>query len=305
MRDPSSDSETLELTYPLRAAVRLTGLSPELLRAWERRHGVVTPVRTAGGTRRYRASDLERLRRIKGAVDAGHRISKVARLTDAELERFAGESNEELEAPVFKILATLGRLEGVELQRLLSAQLSTLGPIRFVRDIALPLVIEIGEQWADGRLSIASEHLATSVLRSLLGSALQPTRASLAGPRIVFATPAGEPHELGLLMAALTAQGAGANPLYLGAELPIDDLVHAVKESDASVLALGLVTLPAGQASHMVNELRERLGADVKLWLGGAGAADVTAPPGVERLASLEDLEERVVIHATPKDLPR
>ena len=72
-------SEPVELTYPLRTATRLTGLSPEVLRARERRYGVVQPLRTSGGTRRYRAADLERLRLVKAAVDAGHRVGEVAK----------------------------------------------------------------------------------------------------------------------------------------------------------------------------------------------------------------------------------
>ena len=84
-----TNSDDAETTYPLRAAARLTGLSPDLLRAWESRYGVVKPLRTAGGTRRYRASELERLRLVKAAVDAGDRISVVARLDPVELARRA------------------------------------------------------------------------------------------------------------------------------------------------------------------------------------------------------------------------
>src|SRR5688572_16347090 len=74
-------------TYPLHAVVRMTGLSPEILRAWERRYRAIEPLRTPGGTRRYRAADVERLRLLKAAVAAGFRIGKVARLSAAELAR--------------------------------------------------------------------------------------------------------------------------------------------------------------------------------------------------------------------------
>jgi len=185
------ESEALELTYPLRAAARLTGLSPELLRAWERRHRVVEPLRTPGGTRRYSAADLERLRLVKAAVDAGHRIGEVAHLEPDELKRRSGIAGAHSEGRLNEILSALGRFDGAESQRLLSSQLSALGPSRFSRELAFPMVHEIGERWADGQIGIAQEHLASSVLRSLLGSALQPTAASLLGPRIVFATPTG------------------------------------------------------------------------------------------------------------------
>lgn len=289
-------SEAAEQTYPLRTAARLTGLSPELLRAWERRHRVVEPLRTPGGTRRYSAADLERLRLVKAAVDAGHRIGEIASLEPAELKRRSAVAELRSEGRLDEILSSLENLDAAASQRLLSLQLSTLGPARFSREVALPLVREIGERWANGRMGIAREHLASGVLRSLLGSALQPTATSLLGPGIVFATPTGERHELGLLMAALTAVGAGANPLYLGTELPVDELLGAVEDTDAAALALSLVTVPSAQAARSVSALREGLASEVHLWLGGAGARDIELPRGVEHIESLEDLEQRVIL---------
>jgi DNA-binding transcriptional MerR regulator len=286
----------VEKTYPLRAAARLTGLSPELLRAWERRYGVVEPLRTAGGTRRYRASDLERLRLVKAAVDAGHRIGRVAQLDSAELERQAVPADAPSRPGLGPVLAVLQRLDAEETQRLLSLQLAAVGPIRFAREFAIPLMHEVGERWADQRISIAAEHLATGVLRSMLGSALMPTAASRLGPRIVFATPTGERHELGLQSAALTAMGAGAYPIYLGAELPVEELLRATEAANAEVLALSLVTLPADQAGRTLAAVRGGLSDEVQVWIGGAGAAGVARPDGVEWLATLGDLEQQVTL---------
>lgn len=288
--------DPVELNYPLRTAARLTGLSPELLRAWERRYGVVEPHRTPGGTRRYSAADLERLRLVKAAVDAGNRISQVARLELAELKRVSAGAEARPAGRLDEILAALDHFDGGEVQRLLSLQVSALGAVRFAREIALPLVHEIGERWANGQIGIASEHLATSVLRSLLGSALTPTASSLLGPRIVFATPTGERHELGLLMAALTALGAGANPVYLGVELPVEDLLSAVEGADAAALALSLVTIPTAQSTRTVSALRGGLVDEVHLWVGGAGASDIDLPNTVEHIESLENLEQRVAL---------
>jgi DNA-binding transcriptional MerR regulator len=296
---PALKTDPVELTYPLRTVARLTGLSPEVIRAWERRYGAVSPLRTAGGTRRYSAADLERLRLLKAAVDAGHRVSDVAQLGIAELRRRSLLAEVPTAGNLRPLLEALESLDGAETQRLLSIQLSALGPARFAREIALPLVQEVGARWAGGRMGIASEHLATSVLRNLFGAALQPTVSSLLGPRIVFATPSGEPHELGLLMATLTALGAGANPLYLGVELPVADLVEVVEATGAAALALGIVTLPTAQAKRIVAALRRALPPEVRLWLGGSGAAELELPDGVEYVESLEELEQRVALLAS------
>jgi DNA-binding transcriptional MerR regulator len=289
------EHEAVELTYPLRTAARLTGLSPEVLRAWERRYDAVRPIRTQGGTRRYSAADLDRLRLLKAAVDAGHRIGQVAGLSREELQQHVAAGESRPEGQLDPILEALDQLDHVTATRFLSLQLSALGPARFAREVALRLVHEIGERWADGRMGIAAEHLASGILRSLLGSALQPTASSLLGPRIVFGTPTDERHELGLLMAALTALGAGANPLYLGTELPVEDLLGAVEGSNAAALALSLVTIPAPQALRTIRALRVALPPEVRLWLGGLGAQGLERPSGVECIASLEELEQRVL----------
>lgn len=284
----------MELSYPLGAAARLSGVSPALIRAWESRYRAVVPARTEGGSRRYTAADIERLRLLKAAADAGHRIGQVAQLANEALRERIVARRPETTSRLDEILRALDELEGSEAQRMLSIQLYALGPARFARECAMPLLREIGERWSQARMGIPSEHLATAILRSLLGSALQPTAATMRGPRIVFATPTGEPHELGLLMAALTALGGGADPLYLGAGVPVDDLVAVVERAGAAALALGLVTIEAELATRTTHALRRAIPDHVHLWIGGAGVARADLPDRVECFASLEALEQRV-----------
>jgi len=287
-------SDLEKTTYSVGATARLTGLSPDVLRAWERRYEVVVPVRTEGGTRRYRASDLERLRLVKAAVDAGHRIGEVVKLDPAELERRIAASAPPRGTSVDDALAALERLNGGKAERLISAQLAALGPTQFVNQFALPLLHAMGDGWANQRLCIASEHLGSALLRSLLGSALRPGASHRDAPVVVFATLPGERHELGLLIAALIALGAGANPLYLGSDLPIDELIRAVEMSRASALALSLVALDPEAASSALRTLRSGLPPRVEIWIGGAHTEDVEMPERSQRIDSLPQLERHV-----------
>jgi DNA-binding transcriptional MerR regulator/methylmalonyl-CoA mutase cobalamin-binding subunit len=291
--------DTHELTYPLRTAARLTGLSPELIRAWEGRHGVVTPQRTPGGTRRYTAADLERLQLVKAAVDAGHRIGQVAHLSNAELAERAARPDAGDGAAIEDILQALDALDVVEAHRLLSMRFLAVGPVRFAHELALPLVREIGNRWAGHDLGIASEHLGSAVLRSMFGSSLLPDAAARMGPKVVFGTPAGERHELGLQMAALTAMGAGANPVYLGSELPVEDFLSAAEKTGAAAVGLSVVTLPVDAANRTVAALRGGLPGSVHLWVGGARASDLARIGGVECIDSLDALEQRVALLVT------
>ncbi len=293
---PAKPHPTVEPTYPLRSVVRLTGVSHEVLRAWERRHGAISPLRTPGGTRRYRASDLERLQLLKAAVEAGHRIGRIAGLGNAELGRLVREPVSLPRERLDEILDAVGVLDAAEAQRLLSLQLSSLGAVRFARELATPLAREIGERWAGERMSVASEHLASAILRSLLGAALQPGAAALRGVRIVFATLGGERHELGLLIAGLVALGAGANPIYLGAEVPVEELLGAVVRSGATALALSVIAEPTGDVARSIAALRGGLPANVSLWIGGSGARALETSSGVDRIETLDQLESRVAL---------
>src|SRR5512146_1087905 len=81
-RFPVSKRRETAASYPIRAVSRLTGIGIDTLRAWERRHRAVTPVRDERG-RMYTDADIARLRLLRGAVEHGHSIGRLAGLTDA------------------------------------------------------------------------------------------------------------------------------------------------------------------------------------------------------------------------------
>ena len=285
-----------EADYPLGAVVRLTGLSPHVLRAWERRYGAVRPLRSDGGTRRYRESDIARLKLLREAVDAGHPIGQVARLSNKELAR-RGARTEGLPGLTLEpFLDALKRFDGPEAERLLALQLAALGPEQFAKLVALPLLGQIGDLWHRGRLCVGSEHLASAILRSLLGVALRPSRMFVHTPPILFATPSGERHELGLLAAAVVTAGAGGNALFLGPDLPIQEVVVAARSVEAAAAAVSVTVLPPREAQKALRNLRRELPGEVLLWVGGAGSEGLGLPPGAEHITDLNELERKVAL---------
>ncbi|MFO0688030.1 MAG: MerR family transcriptional regulator [Myxococcota bacterium] len=285
-----------EATYPLRVAVRRTGLSPERLRAWEMRYGAVEPVRTPGGSRRYRESDLERLCLLRAAVERGRRIGDLVDLDATALRALLDSEAGAPAADFAAVLEPLARLEVEVVRDRLATERADRGPLAFAQDFALPLLAEIGRLWEQGELSVAAEHLASNLLSAMLGEALREARPAEPGAAIVFATPSGERHALGLYVAALTAAHAGAEAIFLGAEVPEDDLVASVLRSRASVLALGLVTIESKGAEEILHHLRSRLPARIEIWIGGPGLPRCAPIPGVERIANLDQLASRVAL---------
>jgi DNA-binding transcriptional MerR regulator/methylmalonyl-CoA mutase cobalamin-binding subunit len=296
-------SRQSEPVYSLGAVVRLTGLSAHAIRAWERRYGAVRPRRSPGGTRRFSEEDVARLLRLRAATEAGHRIGDLAALDDEALERLVARAATAAPAApaapgLEPLLAALDRLDASGLERELAVQFAALGPGAFARLVAAPLLREVGDRWEDGRSSIASEHLATALVRSLLGAALRAPARRDGAPRLLFATPGDERHELGLLVAAIAALGAGADVTYLGPDLPAEEVAEAARRIGAAAVALSAVALAAGPVRHYLDELRRRLPGSVSVWVGGP--ARVAPVAGVERIDDLGELERRVALLARP-----
>jgi DNA-binding transcriptional MerR regulator/methylmalonyl-CoA mutase cobalamin-binding subunit len=285
--------ETIEegSSYPLRVATRITGLKAELLRAWEARYDAVRPRRTEGGARRYSQADIDRLKLLRDVVEAGQRIGNVARLGLEELRALLPTPIGLEGNPVEQIIAAAEQLDGVEVRRRLELAVSTLDPVEFGTEVALPFLYEIGERWKRGELSVSAEHLGTAIVRSILMALIDPAEPPGGSTKFIFATPSGEPHDLGTLVAALVASRAGANVTFLGADVPAADLVDCAVSARASVLVLGLVTLPKERSEPALKEIRGQLPGACGIWIGGAGIAGLAPVQGVERIDNLGQLE--------------
>jgi DNA-binding transcriptional MerR regulator/methylmalonyl-CoA mutase cobalamin-binding subunit len=270
-------------SYPIRAVSRLTGLSIETLRAWERRYNVVTPQRE-GGRRLYTEDDVERFRLLSAAAERGHTISRLAGMGDEELRQIIAEPpgvprrsrKQALKLPAVsgsateRILDAIGRLDYAAAERELGLLATLLPPRELVFTVALPLMREIGEAWHAGTLSVAQEHMGSSLLRNLVG-ALMPLHRRMSSPgKVLFATPSGEHHETGILLCAMLAAGAGLSIVYLGADLPADEIVVAARETSSQVVVMGFVGANgAGAAIGEVKRVAEQLPPEIELWVGG------------------------------------
>lgn len=282
--------------FPVGAVTRLTGLSEHVLRAWERRHGAIRPRRSAGGTRRYSANDVARLRLLSAAVQAGQPIRDLAALSNAELAERAARAPAARLPQLDELFAALAKLDVAALERQLGLQLSALGIRPFLETIAVPFLHEIGARWQRGELRPSEEHVASAVLRAVLARA----QRAVAGPGaacLALATPAGELHELGILMAALCAQERGVRVAYLGPDLPADEIADAALRAHAEVVGLGIVNADPGQVAQEVRALRRRLPQKVAIWLGGSGAARLPRrPEGTTLVADLAELDMRLAL---------
>jgi len=262
--------------YSVTSTSRMTGLAPGTLRAWERRYAVVDPIRDEAGRRVYDAGMVERLTRLQRLTERGHPIRRLAMLDDAALDDLLNESSQigygGVEMLSERMLEAVIAYRIGALDRLLSVAIATLPPAILVTRVISPLLTLVGKRWVEGQLDVAQERLLSSLLRARMIAILNP-RPSETGPKLLFSTLPGEHHELGLLMAALLAYGAGAPLLYLGTDLPARDL--ATLAGELGVKAVALSCVDSGLVDNALDEITTLvalLGSDVDVWVGGAQA---------------------------------
>ena len=275
--------------HPIQVVSRRTGISQDVIRVWERRYHAVTPERSPTNRRLYSDEDVRRLRLLKRATTGGRRIGDVAGLPTNELEQLVHADDEaavHVSAPgvsggagrpatehLDACLAAVNALDEEALERGLARAAVSLTVPQLLEQLLLPILQRVGEGWHDGSLRIAHEHLTSAVVRSFLGS--MRSNSDMSGPRseILVTTPAGQLHELGALMAAVTADLDGWRPVYLGPNMPAEEIAAIVQHREARIVALSIVY--AADSSSVTGELRKihRLVPEgTVLIVGGSGA---------------------------------
>jgi len=251
---------------------RRTGVSPELLRAWERRYDLLKPMRSTGGLRLYTSDDLERVTRMQQHLADG--------LAAAEAAALASEASAETEGLAFDAAAVrhdlgaaLESFDEAYAQAVLDSLLSRTTLDIVLAEVVLPYLHELGERWEHGEVSVAQEHFASAVLRGrLLGLARGWGRGF--GPRALLACLPGEQHDLGLIAFGLALRARGWRIAYLGGDMPIDSISGAAHVVDPAFVVLSAVDPES--FLRFVTELRA-LAREHRTCIGGAGAREAEA----------------------------
>lgn len=267
---------------------RRTGLSPDVLRVWERRYGAVTPTRSSGGQRIYSAADVEKLRLLRRLVEGGHRIAAVAALGVERLAELAREV--ELSPAVDRgdasasdemltgMLDATSRLDAEALESILRRGALALGAEAWIESLVAPFLVQVGDRWHSGAISPAHEHLASATVRDLLAWVVKSFAHEKEGPAILVTTPAGELHELGAMMAAAIAASVGWKVHYLGPNVPPADVARAARQLGVAAVALSVVHPDhASRSVEQVAEIRRALPRGTPIFVGGAAALESVA----------------------------
>jgi DNA-binding transcriptional MerR regulator/methylmalonyl-CoA mutase cobalamin-binding subunit len=279
--------------HTMRMVSKRTGLSPHVIRVWERRYGAVTPTRTPTNRRVYREEDVERLNLLHQVTTAGHSIGQASKLTNEKLRALIQEispatARRALSGGVMlqewgarftaRGLTAVRSMDPRELESVLRDAVIALGTQGLLTQVAAPLSQQVGELWRSGEITAAHEHFLSAALRTFLGRHAQQFTVPPNAPTIIVATPAGQIHELGAILAAAAAANMGWKVIYLGTSLPAAEMAGAVRDQNARAVALSIVYPEDDPAlPSELRQLRDYLPASVELIVGGRGAAAYAA----------------------------
>lgn len=279
-----SDTLTKSELFPMKIVKRITGLTSDTIRVWERRYGAVKPVRTDGNTRMYSEKEIRRLSLLAKLTGLGHRINGIATKSEEELEKLlssdirndepadnktelteSGEYNHQI---INKYLGLIGEFEAEKAESLLKQAALLLDMRDLVIKVLQPIISEVGKKWAAGEFNISQEHVSSEQIKRILMGLYNSLPVPPGNTSILFSTPEGHFHEFGALIGVILARLAGLNTMYVGPNLPVSEIRNLIATHSISLVVLsiakdeGLV-----EDKILIEELRE-LKQVVDIWIG-------------------------------------
>lgn len=291
----------------MKYVARQTGLSMHTIRVWEKRYGAVRPARDAHQRRLYADAEVERLRLLRDATQAGHSIGQIANASMAELRRLvradlqapedgASKANTRGDAAVqFSAAAieSIRRLDHARLHRVLETAAVELGSPALLQNVIAAVARRVGDLWREGELGVVHEHFATAIITEFLTSYARPFAENANGPQLLVATPPGQLHELGAIIIAAAARSHGWRSTYLGASLPIEELLRAAQELKPRAIGLSIVYPPEDETLRKdFARLRKLLPKSCTLFIGGHSAGEYLSAFGKNGAIYVRTLEE-------------
>ena len=288
--------------YRIHRFSKLTGLSTHVIRAWEKRYGLVAPVRGVNRYRLYNDEDVRFFKYLKTCVDEGTSIGELAAIgREVLLKQVQQELVETADIPppsqglVSDLIQTLISHDRAGFERRLNGALAVIPFEEALHRFLLPLQERVGQCWHDGQLGIAQEHYSTNQIRQKIFSAINQLRIAEDGLRVVVACPEEERHEIAAMTVAYLCSARGCRVHYLGGNLPIPELVKYCEEISPTLILLSLTDQRSpSQAKHLSQQLATRLLPLAQIGVGGACAlmhADLFSVDDINVLPDLHALD--------------
>ena len=282
----------------------MTGIGVHTLRVWEKRYGSPHSQRLPSGHRRYSSQEVNRLKVIASALESGYRASKVVTATIEQLQDLMGctpstqsKSNSNL-IEGDKLESTKTVVENwVKLIHLAKddallmgfhEEFGRHGTLNFICNFAVPLLDRIGTGWESGELTVAHEHFASECLVSFLNEKWRQMNVRKTGPQVMITTLPGEGYSLGVLMCALVTSATNCRTIYLGVDIPLEEIIYGSVKFKPEIVALSIShKLDPVTSEKMLVKLRRTIIRDIPIVTGGKGS-----PSNIQEVSYISSFEK-------------
>jgi DNA-binding transcriptional MerR regulator len=269
---------SVETRFRIGELSRRSGVSPDLLRAWERRYGLLSPARSTGGLRLYSEDDVLRVRAMQRHLDAGLAAAEAAAAATGQVG--ATEPHADTAHVRHELEAALLAFDDARAHAVFDALLARFSLDTVLADVVLAYLHDLGDRWQRGEVTIAHEHFASALLRGrLLGLARGWGQGF--GPSALLACPPFEQHDLGLIAFGLALRARGWRVVYLGPDTPLESLSAAARSAQPDAVVVSAVD--PGTLAAAGSDLAE-LARDFLVAVGGAATNDFASSGEVHSL---------------------
>lgn len=276
----------------------LTGIKADTIRIWERRYNILSPNRTPTNRRWYNDDDLKKLINISVLYHNGIKISKIAGMSESEIETKTASVSEDSKTSddiISTIVAAMNAFDEAAVSELILRSVINRGFEKTFSELLFPLLNKVGIMWQTGTLDLSTEHFITALLRNRLIYAAEalPPGWKAGGKKVLMYLPEGEYHELGLLYYSYVIKKKGHRVLYLGQSTPFDSVIHTSATWNPEIIITGIQTeLHTSDPEEYLRKLSAVPGKQ-KIYAGGglASHAGKLKLRNVWPLRSEDDLE--------------
>lgn len=248
-------------TYSIKDLENLSGIKAHTLRIWEQRYNIISPSRTESNIRTYDDNDLKLVLNIALLRDKGYKISKIAKLSLEELSKeVVSLSNENLSYPdqIYSLTLAMIDLDEQRFDKVMTTNIIQFGFENTMVNIVYPFLSRIGTLWMTGSIGPAQEHFITNLIRQKLIVAIdaQVIKPELESKTFILYLPEGETHEIGLLFGNYLLQARNHKVIYLGQNLPFDELQFVVNLHNPEYILTAITSVPGPEdVVNYVNKL--------------------------------------------------
>jgi DNA-binding transcriptional MerR regulator/methylmalonyl-CoA mutase cobalamin-binding subunit len=292
-------------THRIHRVAKLTGLSKDVIRVWERRFGLLKPTRGANRYRNYSDEDVALLRYLKEQLDAGGSIGELSKWGREELLSRARASaprvsfvDNTFTRLLRELLSTLNPFNRVIFEKRLNGAVAVVPFEEALHGILLPLQEQVGQLWHENHIDVAIEHYVTKQIQQKIFSAMNQLPVAEFGAKVVVACPPGEEHDIAALTVAYRCRVRGCRVYYLGANVPVASLANlcGTVRPDLTIISFPLA-LSNDKASELVQTLAREVIPTSPVAVGGHGALamrDVFERSHIEVLEDFAELDQKL-----------